>query len=85
MLEVRSVGYYPERRPVNVFAGAAPVHITLSTLKAVLDTVLVMGTRNRDRRRSGFDDRRRTGFGSDPSGAMPSSPSAGTSAINALR
>ena len=60
MLEVRAVGYYPERRPVNVFAGAAPVHITLSTLKAVLDTVRVTASRVTDQNRSGFMERRRT-------------------------
>ena len=60
MLEVRSVGYYPERRPVNVFAGAAPVHITLSTLKAVLDTVRVTASRVTDQNRSGFMERRRS-------------------------
>ena len=60
MLEVRSVGYYPERRPVNVFTGAAPVHITLSTLKAVLDTVRVTASRVTDQNRSGFMERRRT-------------------------
>lgn len=63
MLDIRAVGFYPERRPVDVVTGAPTIHVALSTIKAVLDTVLVMGTRNRDRRRSGFDDRRRTGFG----------------------
>lgn len=63
MLDLRAVGFYPERRPVDVITGAPAIHVTLSTIKAVLDTVLVMGTRNRDRGRSGFDDRRRSGLG----------------------
>jgi hypothetical protein len=63
MLEVRAVGYYPERRAVNVVAAAPPVRVALSTLKAVLDTVRITATRLADRRRSGFEDRRRTGIG----------------------
>jgi hypothetical protein len=62
-LEVRAVGYYPQRRSVNVVAGAPPVRVALSTLKAVLDTVRVTAARVRDRHRSGFEDRRRTGHG----------------------
>ena len=60
MLEVRSVGYYPERRPVNVFKGAAPIHITLSTLKAVLDTVRVTASRVTDQNLKEFMERRRS-------------------------
>lgn len=60
VLEVRAVGYYPERRPVHVVAGAPPVHVALSTLKAVLDTVRVSGKRF-ERGRSGFQQRRTAG------------------------
>ncbi|MBA3672969.1 MAG: carboxypeptidase regulatory-like domain-containing protein, partial [Gemmatimonadaceae bacterium] len=63
-LEVRAVGYYPERRRVDVVAGAPPIRLTLSTLKAVLDTVRV--TANRpvfDRDSRGFEERRRAGMG----------------------
>jgi hypothetical protein len=59
MLEVKALGYYPERRAVDVVAGAAPIHVVLSTLKAVLDTVRVRA-RVPDRHFSGFEDRRRT-------------------------
>lgn len=63
MLEVRALGYYPDRRGVDVVAGAPPVRVVLSTLKAVLDTVRVTASRLRGGDRSGFTDRRRTGVG----------------------
>lgn len=62
-LEVRALGYYPERRAVNVFTGAPSVHVGLSTLRAVLDTVRVTASRWRDEHRIGFEARRRTGLG----------------------
>lgn len=62
-LEVRALGYYPERRPVNVFTGAPSVHVALSTFRAVLDTVRVTASRWRDEYRSGFEARHRTGLG----------------------
>lgn len=62
ILEVRAVGYYPERRTVDVVAGAgaAPIQIALSTMKAVLDTVKITATRISDRDRIAFLERRRT-------------------------
>jgi hypothetical protein len=59
MLEVRAVGFYPERRAVNVVKGAVPIHIALSTLKAVLDTVRVTANRLSDRNLAEFMERRR--------------------------
>ena len=61
-LEVRSVGYYPEIRPVDVIDGASPVRVTLTTLKAVLDTVRVTASRLR-MHGTGFEERRRSGMG----------------------
>ena len=61
MLEVRAISYYPDRRPVEVVAGADPVRVTLSTQKAVLDTVRIAASRMPDP--SGFEDRRRNGMG----------------------
>src|SRR5207247_6912566 len=61
MLVVRAVGYYPDRRVVNVVDGAPLVRVSLPTLKAVLDTVRVTATRLFDRDRNGFQARRRTG------------------------
>ena len=62
-LEVRALGYYPERRPVNVFMGAPAVHVALTTFRAVLDTVRVTASRWRDEHRLGFEARRRQGLG----------------------
>ena len=63
MLEVRALGYYPERRRVDIVAGAAPVHVALSTFQAVLDTVRIRASRLADRHDSGFESRRRNGAG----------------------
>jgi hypothetical protein len=63
MLEVRAVGYYPDRRRVDVIAGAPPVRVALSTLQAVLDTVRIVASSVRTRDLQGFLDRRRSGLG----------------------
>ena len=63
MLEVRALGYYPERRPVDVISGALPVRIALSTMRAVLDTVKINATRLSSRQQAEFDHRRRSGGG----------------------
>ena len=64
MLEVRALGYYPERRRVDVVAGAPPLLISLSTLKTVLDTVRILASRRvYDRDRNGFQQRQRSGIG----------------------
>jgi hypothetical protein len=63
MLEIRAVGYYPERRVVDVLADAPPIRVALSTFLAVLDTVRVTASRLMDPRYTGFQDRRRTAMG----------------------
>lgn len=64
MLEVRAVGYQPQHRSVNVVAGAAPVRVSLASLKTVLDTVKILARRRVfDRDRNGFQARRRSGIG----------------------
>lgn len=63
MLEVRSLGYYPDRRRVDVVNGAAPVRIVLSTFRAVLDTVRIRARRIADVHDSGFEERKRSGLG----------------------
>ncbi|MHB1311329.1 MAG: carboxypeptidase regulatory-like domain-containing protein [Gemmatimonadaceae bacterium] len=63
MLEVRAVGYYPVRRAVDVVPDAAPVRVTLSTFKAMLDTVRITAVRVADRFASGFEERQRSGRG----------------------
>jgi hypothetical protein len=44
-LEVRALGFYPSRSNVNVVPSAPPIRVTLSTLKAVLDTVKIIASR----------------------------------------
>lgn len=63
MLETRAIGYYPERRAVDVVAGAPAVRVVLSTVKAVLDTVRVYASRRIDRTRDAFEQRRTLGHG----------------------
>jgi hypothetical protein len=63
VLEVRAVGYYPTRQPIDIVDGGRAVRVALPTLKAVLDTVRVTAARLADRHNSGFEDRRRTGLG----------------------
>ena len=62
-LEVRALSFYPERRAVDVVEDAPPIHVALSTLKSVLDTVRVTASRPSDQLRSGFMERRRSGVG----------------------
>lgn len=45
MLEVRALGYYPDRRQIDVIGDAPALNISLSTFKAVLDTVKIMARR----------------------------------------
>ncbi|HET7612656.1 MAG TPA: carboxypeptidase regulatory-like domain-containing protein [Gemmatimonadaceae bacterium] len=63
MLEVRAVGFYPLKRPVNIIPGAPPVRITLSTLEAVLDTVRITANPLHGRDINEFYQRRRRGIG----------------------
>ncbi|NBS59442.1 MAG: hypothetical protein EBS65_20865 [Betaproteobacteria bacterium] len=61
VLDVRAIGYYPERRTVDVVDNAAPVQVALSTLKAVLDTVRISASRVRyGIDRGGFEQRARS-------------------------
>src|SRR5207248_1669803 len=64
MIEVRAVGYYPERRTVDIIPGAPAVRVALFTFKAMLDTVRTTAGRVLyGSERAGFDDRRRNGLG----------------------
>ena len=62
MLEVRSIGFYPERRQVDVITNAPNVNVALLTFKAVLDTVRIIAGRV-DPDKLGFQQRRRSGMG----------------------
>lgn len=63
MLEVLALGYYPERRRVDVISSAPPVRVALSTLRAVLDTVKVTASRLSELNLQGFRERQRTAAG----------------------
>jgi hypothetical protein len=62
MLEIRAVGFYPAQLSVNVVEDAPPIRVSLSTLKAVLDTIKVTA-RSQAPGSTGFEERRRTGMG----------------------
>jgi hypothetical protein len=63
-LEVRAIGYAPERRPLVLAADAdTALQIRLTTVSRVLDTIQVLSRRVYDADRSGFERRRRMGFG----------------------
>jgi len=64
ILEVHALGFYPDRRRVDVITGSPLVHVALSTLRAVLDTVRISATRRgNDRNLLEFQARRRSGNG----------------------
>ena len=62
-VEVRALGFYPERRAVDVIAGAQPIRTELTTFRAVLEAVRITVAKSADRNHSGFEERRRTGLG----------------------
>ncbi|HCT57700.1 MAG TPA: hypothetical protein DGD08_10915 [Gemmatimonas aurantiaca] len=61
-LEVRAVGYYPERLAVDVVEDAPPQHVSLVTFKSVLDTMKVIAS-PAPLVAGGFLERRRSGLG----------------------
>ncbi|HUQ98230.1 MAG TPA: carboxypeptidase regulatory-like domain-containing protein [Gemmatimonadaceae bacterium] len=64
MLEVRSLGFYPAIRRVDVIAGSEPMTVSMSTLRHVLDTVTISATRLGFKRDAdGFARRQRSGMG----------------------
>lgn len=63
MLEVRAVGYYPERRAVDIVETVAPLTVALATFKSVLDTMKISATRTVDMNLVGFQERRRSSVG----------------------
>lgn len=62
VLQVRAVGYYPQRVIVDVVDGAEPITTALPTMQSVLDTVRVAASRL-TRVTRGFEERRLTGNG----------------------
>lgn len=59
MLEMRAIGYYPIRQPVDVVEGALPMRVEMVTLKSVLDTVRVRAAVVQ-RNMAGFAERRKS-------------------------
>ena len=62
VLQVRAVGYYPQRVIVDVVDGAQPITTALPTMQSILDTVRIAASRL-TRVTRGFEERRRSGFG----------------------
>lgn len=62
MLDIRALGYVPQRQIADVVQGASPIRVELSTLKAVLDTVKITAKRTPPDP-DGFARRRRIGGG----------------------
>jgi hypothetical protein len=60
MLEIRALGFYPERRPVDVVPGSAPVRSSLLTLRNVLDTARITAARVSNTHMRGFEERRQS-------------------------
>ena len=63
LLEVRAVGYYPERRAVDIVDRVAPLQVALATFKSVLDTMKINASRTVDQNLIGFHERRRSSVG----------------------
>jgi hypothetical protein len=62
-LEIRAVGYYPDKQTVDVIQSAPPLRTSLVTFKSVLDTMKVIANYDRYTNLEGFRTRGRTGLG----------------------
>jgi hypothetical protein len=63
MVEVRAVGYFRERVPLDVLEGGTRATIALRSLRPALDTVRIRAERDRENGLGGFEARRRSGTG----------------------
>lgn len=63
MLDVRALGFYPERRPIDIVPDGPAVRVVMSTLQAVLDTVRIVAKGVMNMHLKGFEERRITGAG----------------------
>jgi hypothetical protein len=59
MMEVKAIGYYPERRPVDVVADSPPMEVALTTFQAVLEAVRVSADRIANEEIAAFEQRAR--------------------------
>lgn len=62
-LDVRAMGFYPEHLMVNAIDGAPRVEVGLRSFRAVLDTVKVLASYQRNSLRQELADRQRMGIG----------------------
>jgi hypothetical protein len=63
MVEINAIGYYPERVAVDVTGATPALKISMSTLRAVLDTIHVTAPRLRANEIAGFNARKGRGAG----------------------
>lgn len=63
MVEVRALGYVPERSAVDIVPGGEPVRLAITSLGSLLDTVRVTAARRDRMALSGFADRQKLGYG----------------------
>lgn len=63
MLEVRAVGFFPYRGPVDVVEGTPTLNLELAALKSALSTVRITAQRTLALNMSEFEFRRKTGIG----------------------
>lgn len=60
VLDVRAIGYYPERRPVDVTPSSPSVRVQMATFESVLDTMRIRASMLRGADEGGFEERRRS-------------------------
>jgi hypothetical protein len=60
ILEVRAIGYYPDRRPVDVLPHTPSVLVRMATFESVLDTMRTTASMFRGVDEGGFEQRRRS-------------------------
>jgi hypothetical protein len=60
ILDVRAIGYYPDRRPVDVLPSMPSVLVRMATFESVLDTMKISASMLRGADEGGFEQRRRS-------------------------
>ena len=60
ILDVRAIGFFPERRPVDIVEAATLVRVQMATFESVLDTMRVRVSALRGADEGGFEQRRRS-------------------------
>jgi hypothetical protein len=60
VLDVRAIGFYPERRPVDVTPSSPFLRVQLATFESVLDTMKISASMLRGADEGGFEQRKRS-------------------------